>query len=122
MSTATTPTTTKKARTAAAKTVPPAPPADPKAAQRVADLLKMSSDATRVRVLLLLAVEPQNVTEICAVIGQSQPATSHHLALLRHSGIIESRRSGKNNVYGLTPKGRSLAETARKLMEADAGR
>jgi DNA-binding transcriptional ArsR family regulator len=119
MATATTP---KKSRTAAAKTIPPAPPVELKAAQRAADTLKMGGDATRVRLMLLLAVEERNVGQLVAAIGQSQPAVSHHLALLRHSHIIESRRSGKSNFYSLTPKGRSLADTARKLMAEDGGR
>src|SRR5262249_60697799 len=31
--------------------------------------------------------------------GQSQPAVSPHLALLRVPGLIESRREGKHNFY-----------------------
>jgi len=38
-------------------------------------------------------------------VKQSQPATSHHLALLRHGGIIAPRRQGKNNSYALTDAG-----------------
>jgi DNA-binding transcriptional ArsR family regulator len=117
MATATTPTAPKKARAAAKTTA-----AEFKAAQRVAAYMKMSSDATRVRVLLLLAIQPRNVTDLCAAMGQSQPATSHHLALCRHGGVIECHRRGKNNYYTLTAKGRWLAETARRLMAEDAGR
>jgi DNA-binding transcriptional ArsR family regulator len=115
MATATTP---KKSRAAAAKTAA----AEVKAAQRAANTLRMGGDVTRVRLMLLLADGEQNVTEICAVIGQSQPATSHHLALCRHAGIIECRRRGKSNFYTLTTKGRDLAATARRLVDADAGR
>jgi ArsR family transcriptional regulator len=37
------------------------------------------------------------------VLKQSQPAVSHHLALLRLAGLIEMRRDGKHNFYRLIP-------------------
>lgn len=79
-------------------------------ARRVADLLKQVSDPTRLQVLLLLDEQERNVTELCEELGaQSQPAVSHHLALLRHGRLIEPRRSGKHNYYALTEAGRELA-------------
>jgi len=78
--------------------------------RRVADLLKQVSDPTRLQVLLLLNEKERNVSELCADLGtQSQPAVSHHLALLRHGRLIEPRRAGKHNFYGLTEAGRELA-------------
>jgi DNA-binding transcriptional ArsR family regulator len=118
MSTAAVPTAPKKSRAAAAKTAA----AEFKAAQRAANTLRMGGDVTRVRLMLLLADGERNVTDLCAALAQSQPATSHHLALLRHSGIIECQRKGKENRYHLTEKGRSLAETVRRMMAEDAGR
>jgi DNA-binding transcriptional ArsR family regulator len=77
-------------------------------------LLKQVSDPTRLQVLMLLAEKERNVGGLCADLGnQSQPAVSHHLALLRHGRLIEPRREGKNNVYSLTEQGRKLAETVR---------
>jgi DNA-binding transcriptional ArsR family regulator len=79
--------------------------------RRVADLLKQVSDPTRLQVLMLLNEKERNVSELCADLGtQSQPAVSHHLALLRHGRLIEPRRSGKHNFYGLTEAGRELAQ------------
>ena len=78
--------------------------------RRVAELLKQVSDPTRLQVLMLLSEKERNVTELCADLGtQSQPAVSHHLALLRHGRLIEPRRSGKHNFYALTEAGRELA-------------
>ncbi|WZO97867.1 metalloregulator ArsR/SmtB family transcription factor [Isosphaeraceae bacterium EP7] len=77
--------------------------------RRVADLLKQVSDPTRLQILLLLAEKERNVSELCSDLGtQSQPAVSHHLALLRHGRLIEPRRSGKHNFYYLTDGGRDL--------------
>ena len=78
--------------------------------RRVAELLKQVSDPTRLQVLMLLSEKERNVSELCADLGtQSQPAVSHHLALLRHGRLIEPRRAGKHNFYALTDAGRELA-------------
>jgi DNA-binding transcriptional ArsR family regulator len=80
-----------------------------KQAQRTAMLLKHASDATRVQILKKLAEAECNVGVLCGVLNQSQPAISHHLALLRHGGIVTTRRSGKQIFYSLTETGESLA-------------
>jgi DNA-binding transcriptional ArsR family regulator len=86
--------------------------------RRVAELLKQVSDPTRLQVLMLLNEKERNVTELCADLGtQSQPAVSHHLALLRHGRLIEPRRSGKHNFYGLTDAGRQLADVVNSVVQ-----
>jgi DNA-binding transcriptional ArsR family regulator len=84
--------------------------------QRQAVLLKQLSDATRLQVCCTLYHGEMHVGAISAMMGQSQPAVSHHLALLRHGGIIEPRRDGKCNFYNLTEKGRALVEPVVKAM------
>jgi DNA-binding transcriptional ArsR family regulator len=85
--------------------------------RRVAGLLKQVSDPTRLQVLLLLSEKERNVTELCAELGtQSQPAVSHHLALLRHGRLIEPRRAGKHNYYALTEAGLELATVVDKIV------
>jgi DNA-binding transcriptional ArsR family regulator len=78
--------------------------------RRVAELLK--------QVLMLLSEKERNVTELCSDLGtQSQPAVSHHLALLRHGRLIEPRRAGKHNFYALTEAGRQLATVVNSVVE-----
>ncbi len=85
--------------------------------RRVADLLKQVSDPTRLQVLMLLNEKERNVSELCGELGtQSQPAVSHHLALLRHGRLIEPRRAGKHNFYGLTEAGRELAKVVNTVV------
>jgi len=65
-------------------------------------VFKLLSDETRLRILLYLAREGElHVTALCDRLGQSQPAVSHHLALLRVAGLIEARRDGKHNFYSV---------------------
>ncbi len=68
-------------------------------------LFKLLADETRLRVLFLLRQRDElNVQTLCRLLGQSQPAVSHHLALLRAEGLIKMRRDGKHNFYRLMPK------------------
>jgi DNA-binding transcriptional ArsR family regulator len=114
--------TTPKQPTAVAKT--PAPrsrtvkSADQRAqqARRASILLKHVSDPTRLQVILLLAEGELHVGALCEQLSQSQPAVSHHLALLRHGGIISPRRQGKNNFYSLTDTGAALAVVVKDLI------
>jgi len=63
-------------------------------------VFKLLSDETRLRILVYLAQETEmHVSALCELLGQSQPAVSHHLALLRVAGLIEPRRAGKHNYY-----------------------
>lgn len=68
-------------------------------------LFKLLSDETRLKILFYLMKQDElNVRALCDLLGQSQPAVSHHLALLRVAGLIESRRDGKHNFYHILPR------------------
>lgn len=68
-------------------------------------VFKLLSDETRLRILLYLTRQNElHVRALCEILGQSQPAVSHHLALLRVAQLIESRREGKHNFYRLLPQ------------------
>ena len=70
--------------------------------QNVLQLCKILSDPTRLRVVYYLSREPElNVTQLCQRVEQSQPAVSHHLAMMRTAGLVASRRSGRQIFYSL---------------------
>jgi len=78
------------------------PEVSEQAVRELAQVFKLLSDETRLRILFYLAQNSElHVTDLCTRLGQSQPAVSHHLALLRVSGLIESRREGKHNFYSV---------------------
>jgi ArsR family transcriptional regulator len=80
--------------------------------KELVQVFKLLSDETRLRILVYLTREGElHVTALCDRLGQSQPAVSHHLALLRVAGLIKARRDGKHNFY-------SVRQTRfRRLME-----
>lgn len=70
--------------------------------KELVQVFKLLSDETRLRILVYLAREAElHVTALCDRLGQSQPAVSHHLALLRVAGLIKARRDGKHNYYSV---------------------
>ena len=70
----------------------------------LAHLFKLLSDETRLRIVVLLFQNRElNVRSLCGLLGYSQPAVSHPLALLKVSGLIACRREGKHNYYYLLP-------------------
>lgn len=53
-----------------------------------------------------------NVNEITQQTNLSRPAISHHLKILKESGLVEVRQAGTSNYYRL-----SLLESTRRLMK-----
>lgn len=88
-----------------AKRRPAIPELSDQLEKELVQVFKLLSDETRLRVLMYLAREGElHVTALCDKLGQSQPAVSHHLALLRVAGLIEARRDGKHNYYSIRAK------------------
>ena len=65
----------------------------------VADVFKQLSDPVRVRIFWLLSHREECVINIAAMMDMSSPAVSHHLKSLLDSGLIMSRRDGKEVYY-----------------------
>jgi ArsR family transcriptional regulator len=65
-------------------------------------MLKLLSDETRLRCLVLLYLEGELcVCELTCATGLSQPKISRHLASLREAGIVQYRRAGTWIYYAL---------------------
>jgi ArsR family transcriptional regulator len=93
------------------------PPLPDKSILELSQTFKLLGDESRLRILLHLARNRElHVTDLCSLIKQSQPAVSHHLALLRVAGIIESRRQGKHNFYRVSA--RFFNEALRRILAA----
>lgn len=68
---------------------------------KTAETFKLISDPTRTKILWILCHTEECVSNIAASIDMSLPAVSHHLKLLRQSGIIVSRKEGQEVFYTL---------------------
>ena len=72
---------------------------DTESFQTIADLLKQLGDSRRIRIFWLLCNCEECVINLSAMMKMSSPAISHHLKQLKSSGLIVSRRSGKEVYY-----------------------
>ncbi|MEO6334924.1 MAG: metalloregulator ArsR/SmtB family transcription factor [Pyrinomonadaceae bacterium] len=80
-----------------------------------ASLFMALGDKTRLRLLNLMRDREVCVSSFTGTLGYSQPLVSRHLAYLRNSGIVETRRDGKWMHYSLS---KTLDEdTSRLLLE-----
>jgi ArsR family transcriptional regulator len=62
-------------------------------------LLRLLSDATRLRLLALLEREELTVAELSGVLRLAQPRVSTHLAKLKDAGLVRDRRAGVSAYY-----------------------
>lgn len=87
--------------------------------QTVADVFKQLGDTTRIRIFWLLCHYEECVINISALLNMSSPAVSHHLRPLKNSGLIVSRRIGKEVYYRAadTEQGRLLHQMIEQVME-----
>lgn len=87
--------------------------------QIVADVFKQLGDTTRIRIFWLLCHCEECVLNISAMLNMSSPAVSHHLRPLKGSGLIVSRREGKEVYYRAadTEQSRLLHQMIEQVME-----
>jgi ArsR family transcriptional regulator len=81
------------------------PLAEPEATA-LAHVFKALADPVRLRLLSLIASHEGGEVCVCDLIGPfdvSQPTISHHLRVLRESGLVDSERRGTWVYYRVVP-------------------
>ena len=68
---------------------------------KLAEFFKIIGDTTRTKILFALDQNEMCVCDIANVLGMTKSSISHQLATLRNSGIVKSRREGKEVYYTL---------------------
>ena len=68
-------------------------------------VLKAAGEATRLRLLALLAEGELSVKDMTEILGQSQPRVSRHLKLLADAGLVTRNAEGAWAYYGLADSG-----------------
>src|SRR4249920_2871166 len=67
--------------------------------------LKAAGEATRLRILALLGETELTVSDLTAILRQSQPRLSRHLRLLAEAGLVERFREGSWAFFRLGERG-----------------
>jgi len=81
----------------------------------VYEALKAAAEATRLRILALLAEAELTVSDLTAILRQSQPRISRHLRLLAEAGLVERFREGSWAFFRLGER-EDAAKLARELI------
>ena len=64
-----------------------------------AEICKTLTNPKRIEILNTLRNEEKTVTELVTALGASKANVSQHLAVMRHKGILTTRRDGVNIYY-----------------------
>lgn len=67
----------------------------------LADLFKIFSDTTRVKILFALTCGSLSVNDIADAVCLSQSAVSHQLRILKQTHLVRFKREGKQIIYSL---------------------
>ena len=68
---------------------------------QAAEVFSKLGDGTRLKILWILCHSRECVSDIAAAIGASKAVVSHHLQLLRRSGLVTAEREGQEIHYSL---------------------
>ena len=64
-----------------------------------AEICKTLTNPKRIEILNVLKTDERTVTELVNALGASKANVSQHLAVMRHKGILTTRREGVNIYY-----------------------
>jgi ArsR family transcriptional regulator, lead/cadmium/zinc/bismuth-responsive transcriptional repressor len=70
-------------------------------ATELADIFRLLSDSTRLRIVLSCMGEPVCVGDIAGQLGLSSSLVSHHFRLLRAGRLVRAKRRGKQVFYSV---------------------
>lgn len=76
-------------------------------AQQMAQVFKALGDPARLRLLSLIAAQPEGEACNCDLVeplGLSQPTVSHHLRVLHDTGLLARQRRGQWVYYRIQPE------------------
>jgi ubiquinone/menaquinone biosynthesis C-methylase UbiE/DNA-binding transcriptional ArsR family regulator len=79
----------------------------------VLESLRLLSEPTRLRLLLLLDRAELTVVELQEILSMKQSRISTQLGLMKSAGLVQLRRSGKNSLYSFDPRASGLRDLLR---------
>jgi predicted transcriptional regulator len=78
---------------------------------------KALSDPNRLKILGLLATQPQTVEQLAAAINLGASTVSHHLGRLSEAGLVTARAESYYSIYSLQTE--QLEEMSRRLLKRE---
>ena len=70
-------------------------------ALKLADVFKVFSDTTRIKIICTILNKELKVSQICDAVKMNRTTVSHQLKTLRESGLVKYRKEGTQIYYSL---------------------
>ncbi len=67
----------------------------------LSDILRLMGDPSRLKIIIACMESPTCVSDIIEKVELSQSLVSHHLRLLRGTGMLKAKRQGRHIFYGV---------------------
>ena len=91
---------------------------EPTQSDELLGFFKALADASRLKIVGLLAQRPYTVEQLAALLDLGASTVSHHLSRLAKAGLVAARAEGYYNVYSLQTD--VLGEMARRLLSKES--
>jgi DNA-binding transcriptional ArsR family regulator len=91
-------------------------PADESFYEIKAKVISVLANPKRLQIIELLGTSERTVTELSAILEIAQATTSQHLAVMRKSGVVETRKDGNFVYYRLADQ--KIAEACAVMSRA----
>lgn len=85
--------------------------------EELVSFFKALSDANRLRIIGLLAMQPQTVEHLAAALSLGASTVSHHLTKLSDAGLVSARADGYYSVYSLQTE--VLEDLSKRLLRRE---
>ena len=85
-----------------------------KIANELLEFFKALADATRLKIVGLLAQGEYSVEQLAEILGVRSSTVSHHLTKLSKSGLVSARSESYYNIYRLETQ--VLEEMSKKIL------
>jgi DNA-binding transcriptional ArsR family regulator len=84
------------------------------------EFFKAMADASRLKIVGLLAGGERSVQELARALGLKEPTVSHHLAVLKAQGIVTARAEGTTRWHVLDHE--ALERLSKRVLQPEAAR
>ena len=88
------------------------------AEEQLLSIFKALADATRLKIISLLAAQPYTVEQLSSLLDLRPSTISHHLAKLAEAGLVSARAESYYNIYSLDQE--ALQGAARSLLTRES--
>jgi len=86
-------------------------------AKALTDLLASLAEPNRLRIIEILKSGSKNVTELSTMLESEIVNVSHHLSVLRGTGLVQDKKKGRFVIYSLHPNVFDISDPSRTVMD-----